>query len=62
MDGAYSTWGGQQPVHGLTHETDHLEELDVQVNTILQSNSKEQDRNAWDGLIWLRTAPRGVLL
>jgi hypothetical protein len=49
-------------VHGLKHEADHLKDLDVQEKTILKSNSKEQDTNAWDGLIWLRTATRGVLL
>jgi len=54
--------GGQQSLQGMTHEAVHLEDLDVQENTILKSNSKEQDRNAWDGLLWLRTAPRGVLL
>jgi hypothetical protein len=46
----------------LEHEADHLEDLDLRENTILKSNSKEQDRSTWDGLIWLRTATRGVLL
>jgi hypothetical protein len=26
--------GGKQTVHGLKHEADHLEDLDVQENTI----------------------------
>jgi len=46
----------------LKHEADQLEDLDVQDNTELKQNSKKQDRNIWEGLIWLKTATRGVPL
>jgi len=33
-------WGEQQSVHGLKHEADHMEDLDVQENTNIKIELK----------------------
>ena len=56
-------WGEQQSVHGLKHEADHMEDLDVQENTNIKIELKgtgqevmgwinlAQDIDTWRSLV-----------